>query len=435
MQVSPEREIPAAMPGPDEPRPATSAWRPVAAAMFCCGWAGNQFTPLLVMYRKLGGYSPLTVDAMLGAYVLGLVPGLLVGGPASDRYGRRPLMLLGTALSAIACAVLAAGPLGVGPIFLGRMLTGVAVGVAMAVGTSWVKELSGAPFDPDAAPAAGARRASLALTAGFGMGAGVAGVLAQWAPWPMVLPYLPPIALSIAVLMMLPKVPQLSPGRIEGPLWRDLRVPAAGHRRFVRVVLPTAPWIFGAAGIAYAITPQLEADRMGTWQLVYATALTVLTLGTGVAVQPIAKRLDSVSSARGAMVALGLVGLGTLMAALNAGPRSPWAGLALAVVLGAGYSIGLVNGLLEIQRIATGRDLAGLTGVFYALTYTGFLLPATLALLSSALSYTVLLLLVTAVVLACLTVVATNSRRHLPQSKFAGTPQSTLRLDRADAQA
>ncbi|MEV4253284.1 MFS transporter [Spirillospora sp. NPDC049652] len=423
------------MSGIDEPRPAASAWRPVAAAMFCCGWAGNQFTPLLVMYRRLGGYSPLTVDAMLGAYVLGLVPGLLIGGPASDRYGRRPLMLMGTALSAVACAVLAAGPLGVGPIFLGRMLTGVAVGVAMAVGTSWVKELSGAPFDPGASPGAGARRASLALTAGFGMGAGVAGVLAQWAPWPMVLPYLPPIALSLGVLTLLPKVPQLPPGRIEGPLWRDLRVLAAGHRRFVRVVLPTAPWIFGAAGIAYAITPQLEADRMGTWQLVYATVLTVVTLGTGVAVQPIAKRLDSISTARGAMASLGLVGVGTLMCALNAGPRSPWGGLAVAIILGAGYSIGLVSGLLEIQRIATGKDLAGLTGVFYALTYTGFLLPALLAFLSAALSYTVLLLLVAVVVFACLSVVAVNSRRYLPRDAFAAVPASAPHLDRADAQA
>ncbi|MCP2340479.1 MFS transporter [Actinomadura rupiterrae] len=415
------------MSGSGERRSGAFGWRVVAAGMFCCGWAGNQFTPLLVMYRRVGGYSPLTVDAMLGAYVLGLVPGLLIGGPASDRYGRRPLMLGGTALSAVACAVLAAGPLGVGPIFLGRMLTGVAVGVAMAVGTSWVKELSGAPFEPDASPGAGARRASLALTAGFAMGAGVAGALAQWAPAPMVLPYLPPIVLSLSVVALLPRVPQLPPGRIEGPLWRDLRVPTAGHRRFVRVVLPTAPWIFGAAGIAYAITPQLEADRMGDWQLVYATALTVLTLGTGVAVQPIAKRLDSVSTARGAMAALGLVALGTLMCALNAGPRSPWAGLAVAIVLGAGYSIGLVSGLLEIQRIATGRDLAGLTGVFYALSYVGFLLPATLALLSDAVSYSVLLFLVAVVVLVCLGVVATNSRRHLPQR--SGARHAALRAD------
>ncbi|MEK8170114.1 hypothetical protein NKH77_11215 [Streptomyces sp. M19] len=36
--------------------------------------------PLLLMYRERGGYSEVTVDAFLAAYVVGLVPGLLVAG-------------------------------------------------------------------------------------------------------------------------------------------------------------------------------------------------------------------------------------------------------------------------------------------------------------------------------------------------------------------
>jgi hypothetical protein len=27
-------------------------WQAAAAAVFVCGWGGNQFTPLLVMYRE-----------------------------------------------------------------------------------------------------------------------------------------------------------------------------------------------------------------------------------------------------------------------------------------------------------------------------------------------------------------------------------------------
>ena len=46
-----------------------SRWWLVAAAMFSCAWAGNQFTPLLIMYRQLGGYSSVTVDAFLGGPV------------------------------------------------------------------------------------------------------------------------------------------------------------------------------------------------------------------------------------------------------------------------------------------------------------------------------------------------------------------------------
>ncbi|MEU3570249.1 MFS transporter [Kitasatospora sp. NPDC036755] len=391
-------------------------WLLAALAMLCCGWGGNQFTPLLLMYRHLGGYSEVTVDAFLGAYVLGLVPGLLVGGAASDRYGRRPLMIGAVAVSLAASGVLCGGVTGELPIYAGRFLTGIAVGIAMAVGTSWVKELSQAPHDPAADQGAGARRASLALTLGFGLGAGVAGVLAQWGPWPMVTPYLAHLLVTLPALFLLPRAVETrarATGAVRS-LWADLKVPAAGHRRFVRVVLPMAPWVFGSAGVAYAVTPQLVGDRLGDWSLAYATLLTVLTLGTGALVQPFAKRLDSLSSARGVIVSMVLMACGMAVCAGDAAVRSPLLGLCGAVFLGAAYGIGVVSGLLEIQRIVTPDDLAGITGVYYALCYSGFLLPAVLAALSSLASYTVMLTAVTALALASLAVIVLSSRRTAP---------------------
>ncbi len=389
-------------------------WWLAAAAMFGCGWGGNQFTPLLLMYRRAGGYSEVTVDAFLAAYVVGLVPGLLVAGAMSDRYGRRPLMLAGTALSVLASVVLTAGAAGETFIYAGRLLTGVGVGVAMTVGTSWVKELSQAPFDPMADAGAGARRASLSLTAGFGLGAGVAGVLAQWGPWPMVTPYLVHMAVALPALAGLARVPETRPradpagGRRS--LRADLRVPSAGHRRFLWVVVPMAPWVFGAAGVAYAVTPQLVAGRVGHWGLAYATLLTVLTLGAGVAVQPLAKKLAGRSTARPVLTAMALMTAGMAVAASTAAARSPWLGSAGAVVLGAAYGIAVVSGLLEVQRIATPEDLAGLTGVYYAITYTGFLVPAVLAALSAVTSYTAMLAAVTLLASGCLALIAVALR-------------------------
>jgi MFS family permease len=387
-------------------------WRLVALAMFCCGWGGNEFSPLLAMYRHLG-YSSATVDAFFGAYVIGVVPGLLLGGALSDRHGRKPLMMVGTAVSGIASVALAVGPPGQLSMYAGRFLAGVAVGIAMAVGSSWIKELSGPPYDLSADAGSGARRASVAVTAGFAAGAAVAGALAQWAPWPTTLPYLVQVVVAVPCVVAVSRAPQPPVARSRQPLWSDLKVPAAGHRRFMGVALPLAPWIFGAAGIAYAVTPQLEAGNTGHWQLAYATLLTVVTLGTGIAVQPLAKRLDSVTSARASAVALGLVLVGVLASAANAAVRSPSAAVVVAAALGAGYSIALVSGLREIQRIATARDLAGLTGVYYALAYTGFLLPTALALASAAVSYTVLLLAVAGMVVCSLVVVLWNSTRNL----------------------
>ncbi|TMR20783.1 MFS transporter [Nonomuraea zeae] len=378
--------------------------------MFACGWGGNQFTPLLLMYRRLGGYSALSVDAFLGAYVVGLVPGLLLAGPVSDRRGRRPVLVAGTVASALASLVLCFGGQGAWAIYAGRLVTGVAVGIAMSVGSSWVKELSAGP--DGGLPA---RRAALCLTAGFGLGAGVAGAVAQWGPWPMVSPYAVHLLLTVAIPVLLLRVPETRPplaraaGSLRGllaALMSDLRVPAPARRRFRLVVLPMAPWVFGSAGLAYAVMPQLVGSRAGDWGLAYATGLTVLTLGMGVAVQPVAKRLRG-----GAPVAaMAVMLLGAVPCAANAVVLSTWLAAAAAAVLGAGYGIAVVSGLLEIQRMAGADDLAGLTGLYYLLAYAGFLLPAVLAALSAWLSYPVMLSAVAAAALICLGLVVTGAR-------------------------
>ncbi|MET8991347.1 MFS transporter [Nonomuraea wenchangensis] len=393
-------------------RPSTPSWRAVALAMFACGWGGNQFTPLLLMYRRLGGYSALSVDAFLGAYVVGLVPGLLLAGPVSDRRGRRPVLVAGTAASAVASLVLCFGGGSAWPIYAGRLLTGVAVGIAMAVGTSWVKELSSG--SDQALPA---RRASLCQTAGFALGAGVAGALAQWGPWPMVTPYAVHVLLTAAVPVLLLRVPETRPRAAASrrgllrALLADLRVPAPARRRFRLVVLPMAPWVFGSAGLAYAVMPQLVGFRVGDWGLAYATGLTVLTLGMGLAVQPVAKRLHARARAgRAPVAAMTAMLAGTALCAANAVLLSAWLAAAAAAVLGAAYGIAVVSGLLEIQRMAGPDDLAGLTGVYYTLAYAGFLLPALLASLSGWLSYPVMLTAVAAAALLCLALVATGTR-------------------------
>jgi hypothetical protein len=297
------------------------------------------------------------------------------------------------------------------------LATGFAVGIAMAVGTSWVKELSQPPHDLTADSGAGARRAALGLTLGFGLGAGVAGSLAQWGPWPLVLPYVVHAGLVLPALVLLRGAPESRTQPAPGSLWSLLRVPAVAHRRFLRVVLPMAPWIFGSAGIAYAVTPTLVVDRVGSWGLAYATLLTVCTLGTGALVQPLAKRLDSVSTARAIVVAMVLMSAGVALSAVVAKVGLPWLGVVDGVLLGAAYGIAVVSGLLEIQRIAAangGEDLAGLTGVYYSVAYVGFLLPSVLAAVAELAPYAVLLGGVALVTLACTGVVLASSRRHLP---------------------
>lgn len=390
------------------------AWLWVAAAAFAVAWGGNEFTPLLVMYRQLDGLSTGVVDIVLGAYVVGVVPGLLLGGPLSDRWGRRPLMLPAPLLAVCGSAILALGAHSTALLFAGRVLSGLSVGLVMAVGTSWIKELSSAPFDPRATPGTGARRAALSVTAGFGLGAGAAAALAQFGPLPALTPYFVDIALTLALGFPLLAVPETrTSGRSVRPLLEDLKVPAVMHKRFLLVVVPMAPWVFATAATAYAIVPELLLKQVPGIAVGYSGLLCLIALGSGVAIQALGRRIDDPGSARAVVVGLAATVPGVALALLSAATQSLWLSLVAAAVLGAAYGLLMVSGLQEIQRIARPDDLAGLTAVYYSLTYIGFFLPAVMAALSVWFSYSAMLAAVAVIAALALALVAVNWRRHI----------------------
>lgn len=383
-------------------------------ATFAVAWGGNEFTPLLVMYRGRDGFSALTVDLLLFAYVFGIVPALLIGGPLSDRFGRRPLMLPAPLLAAVGSLVLALGGNSALVLGVGRVFSGIALGLAMAVGGSWIKELSSPPWDEGGA---GARRAAMSLTAGFGLGAGAAGVLAQWAPAPTTLSYAVNIAVALAATLLLVAAPETRARDDSGrPWWADLAVPAGTRRRFLLVVLPVAPWVFGAAASAYAVLPALMTERAAGAPIAFSALLCVVTLGVGFTVQHLARRLGG--GLRPVVTALMLLIAGMAIAAWAAVALTIFSALVAAAALGAGYGMAMLAGLQEIQRIAGPDDLAGLTAVFYSVSYLGFAVPAALAFLSQRvpglLSYPVMFGAGSLAALGCLTVVALGARRSRP---------------------
>jgi MFS family permease len=414
-------------------------WLLVAPATALLAWGGNHFTPLLLMYRQVDGYSSVEVDLFLAFYILGLVPGFLIGGPLADRGGRKRVMVAGIVLSAIGSGVLAAGASSPYWLCAGRLIVGVSVAVAMVAGTAWIEELSQEPYESGAGTS-GARRASLALTAGFGIGAGISGALAQWAPAPTVLPYVVQIALLFAAAVPLvwapetrkasaamrdgvaPAVASSSSGARGGrdadagfasalqALVADLRVPRASRARFLRVIVPTAPWAFGALAIAYVVTPALVGSRVGSDRVAFATLLTVVALGTGALVQPLVARIAEITGGRQLVLGLGLTFLGVALCAVEAAVLSPELAVVIAIVMGLGYGISIVSGLIEVQRMAGPDDLAGLTGIYCSLTYVGFLLPVLLASLAGAASYVALLSAVALVCLACALTAGWNLR-------------------------
>ncbi|KQQ03409.1 MULTISPECIES: MFS transporter [unclassified Rathayibacter] len=390
--------------------PRTRSWLLVAPSLIVLGWGGNHFLPLMQYYRQVEGFSQVQVNILLGAYVFGIVPGFALSGAWSDRFGRRPVLMAGLVLGVIGSVVLASSSSSFAGLCIGRFICGLSVAAGMVVGTSWIKELSIA----EGRSTAGARRAAGMLTIGFGGGAGVGGALAQWAPWPAVLPYLVQIAACVIALIVLLRASETrrsDPGAAR--LLGDLRVPPRAGPTFLRVILPLAPWVFAAPALSFAVGPSLVSDRLPGFTVGFATLVTVITLGVGWVTQFFSGHLATYLRGRMGLVGGSLIAAGALLLIPAAATHQVWIVLVAAPVFGAGYGLAMVSGLTTAQSLATPQDLAGITAVYYSLTYVGFLLPAILAALASFAPMWILLGVTAAACALCTAVAARSMRRAL----------------------
>ncbi|MCP2342868.1 MFS transporter [Actinomadura rupiterrae] len=374
-----------------------SAWGPVALAMFGVGWGANQFASLLGLYADrlhLGGGETRTMFAI---YALGLVPGLALGGPASDRYGRRRLVLPFASASALVTAVLMAGASVPSLLYAGRLAAGVVTGAVLAAGTAWVKEL---------APRSGTRITALAVSAGFGAGPLVAALVAQWVPDPLLTAYVPHLlimAVAVPLLFRTPEFQAAPPQPPESaPITSDTIAsgasaadPGAGvagrgsGREFWRAVAPVAIWSFTAPVNAFAVLPiEVPVHHL---RIAYAGLVTAITLAAGMAAQPVARRLEARHPRLVARTGLTLAAAGLVVAALTTATGLPELNVVAAVLLGAAYGFVLTYSLAEAARIAAPGELARLTAIVYALVYLGMFTPLLLTALTALASLTVLL--------------------------------------------
>lgn len=347
------------------------SWRRVAVAMFAVGWGANQFSPLLNAYRHDLSLSAGVLAGIFGVYAATLIPGLLIGGPVSDRIGRRPVVLPFVAASPLATLMLMLGPHSLPVIAAARALAGLCSGVVFGSATAWVQELS-------ADPAVSARRSAVVLSAGFAFGPAVASVLAQWAPDPLVLPYLPHLVIGLLAVLLLWPAPETaghaarlgeSPG--DRRVWPPRAVRTA---RFWLAIAPAAPWVFGSASLAFVVLPQ-EVTSAGRLSVGFAGLITTITVASGIAVQPLARWLEARRRLAGevAGLACAAAGAAAAIAVVAASSRAGAAGVA--VGLGMAYGMCLVSGLRECERMAGRGEHGAVVACFYALTYLGFGAP------------------------------------------------------------
>src|SRR5262245_1510638 len=155
------------------------------AALIAVLFAGSTIvTPLYVIYQQQWGFSHITLTLVYAVYVIGNLVALLVFGRVSDRIGRRRTALPAIAVG-IASALVFLSAEHVVSLYIGRILSGLSIGVGAGTGTAWLAELV---EEQDRA-----QTATIATSANFlglALGALTSGLLAQFAPWPLRLSFI-----------------------------------------------------------------------------------------------------------------------------------------------------------------------------------------------------------------------------------------------------
>jgi MFS family permease len=151
-------------------------------------------TPLYPLYRHAFGFSQVTLTLIYAVYVLGNLAALLLFGRLADQIGRRSATLPAIAAS-MASAVAFAAATGTPWLFVARALSGFSTGLSAGAATAWIAELY-----RGSRSGAAARIAAAANFFGCSSGPLMGGLLAQFAFWPLRLPFFVYLVLLCAVL-------------------------------------------------------------------------------------------------------------------------------------------------------------------------------------------------------------------------------------------
>jgi MFS family permease len=239
-------------------------------------------SPLYGLYRTRDHLSALTITVVFAIFAASTIVMLQRDSSIVARIGRRGVMLAAVVTMMVAMGVLAAWK-DLPGLLIGRVITGVSVGLAAGTAITYLIELR-LRADPKAS-AIQARNIGTAVTVGaLGVGPLIAGFLAQWVAQPLTVPYLVFIGLGVIALAGLRAAPETG---TPAPRAAASSQPA-GPRRKVRLPVPAAAGTtaaFAANGLFAGLSGLILATTLHQTSHALAGTALFLVFAAGVVSQ------------------------------------------------------------------------------------------------------------------------------------------------------
>lgn len=339
-----------------------------AAGVFAVGMMGTTLpTPLYGLYREQIGFSELIVTVVFAVYALGVITALLIAGGFSDVLGRRPVLLAALGLSALSAGCfLAEG--GLPWLYAGRVLSGFSAGLLSGTGTAAVLEL---------APPGRRGRAGLAATAanmgGLGLGPLVSGILAEYAPSPLGLPFVVHLGLLTVAALVVCLLPETVRRCDPRPSLRPqgMKVPPEVRGVFGPCALAAFAG-FSMLGLFTAVAPAFLTQTLGEHNLAVTGAVVFCVFCASTGGQLLMGRIGA---RRALPWGCAVLVAGLLLIGASLFLKSFPVLLMGAVTGGVGQGMAFRAGLTEVSAAAPEAHRGATISAFFVVAYVGISLP------------------------------------------------------------
>jgi MFS family permease len=352
-------------------RPPWRLSRPAAFWLIACAFAVTMLgttlpTPLYVIYQAQWHFPTSLITLIFATYAVGVLAALLAAGRSSDQVGRRPVLAAAIGLSIASAVTFILAP-NVGWLFVGRLLSGLSAGLVTGTATAALTET--------ARPGSG-RRATLvsttANTSGLGLGPLLAGLLAQYAPQPTVLPYLVQLGLVAVAGLGLLVVPETVSGRSALSLrFRGFGIPQAGRAEFIAAGFAGFA-AFSLLGLFSALVPTFLVGVLHDTSHATAGTVVFLVSAVGACTQLAGSRLPSRP-----VILAGLTVFLAALALIVAGLSAASMPLFLAGTVVSGVAVGAVfmGSLAAANRLAPAKTRGQVISTYFVFAYVGLTVP------------------------------------------------------------
>jgi MFS family permease len=327
--------------------------------------------PLYPLYREEDHLTFPDLSLTAVAYFAGAVTALLVLGRLSNHLGRRPIVLSSLGLAA-AGSIILLDVSNVAPLILGRVLLGLACGLASSATTAFIVDTA-----PDHPSWLAAAVTSSAPMVGLTIGALGSGALIEYGSMPRTLPYLIVLAglLASAILVTMSREAAPRQPGVLGSLRPTITLPKTSRALFpVATCTFVATWALG--GFYQAFGPAMATDQLGSTNALVGAAVFSSMMAPTALGGPIAGRLSPANAQRIGMIAFTLSVGGILV--------SLWSGAVVAFLLAStlaatAQGVILTGSIRALVSPAGVSERAGVFSLIYATSYTGAAIPSFLA--------------------------------------------------------